>query len=97
MTAIAIATQEVTYTTPLVTTLSVTATISAVDLAKSYVFQQASTMGRNLCSNCAAGPTGPKGTTDNNFIGLFAHELFDTVTVRSFRPPVTMGGQAVAD
>lgn len=97
MTAINIDTQEVTYTAPLDTTLVVTATISSVDLAKSYVFQQGSIMGEPLCSTCPSDTQLPKGENDNNFNGLWGHELFDSVTVRTFRPPVTMGGQAVPD
>jgi hypothetical protein len=96
MTAISIDTQEVTYTAPLATTLVVTALISAVDLAKSYVFQQGSNMGEVLCIDCTGSTALPKGDGDNLF-HFWGHELFDSVTVRSFRPPVTMGGQAVAD
>jgi hypothetical protein len=97
MVAINIDTQQITYSIALPADVSVSATISSVDLTKSYVFQQGSTMGRPLCSSCSGDSTLPKGSPDNNFIGLFAHELFDSVTVRSFRPPVTGGGQAVAD
>jgi len=96
MTAINIDTQEVTYTTPLDTDIVVTALISSVDLAKSYVFQQGSPMGSPLCANCGLDAQLPKGDTDNVF-HLWGTELFDSVTVRTFRPPVTMGGQAVPD
>ena len=92
MTQIGISTQQITVSTPLASTTSVSATISSVDLTKSYVMFQGYASGKMICSTCPPSAELPKGTADDAATGQWAVELFDATTVRLFRPtPVGAG------
>lgn len=93
MTSIPFATQQISITNALATDTSVSATISAVDLTRSYVQFQGFASGRMLCFTCPAPSPGlPKGTANQGETGQWAVELFDSTTVRLFRAtPVGAG------
>jgi len=95
MTQIGISTQQIGITAPLASTTSVSATISSVDLTRSYVHFQGWASGKPLCITCVPGVSTPKGTADDGKTGQWAVELFDATTVRVFRPtPVGAGCRA---
>lgn len=90
--AVDVSTQQVSVTTPLASTTSVSATISAVDLTRSYVMFQGYASGKMLCVTCVPSVGTPKGTADDGKTGQWAVELFDATTVRVFRTtPVGAG------
>lgn len=91
MTQISISTQQISITTPLASTTSVTGTISSVDLTKSYVMFQGYASGKTLCVTCVPSVGTPKGTARDGITMGWAVELFDATTVRLFRnaPPGT--------
>ena len=95
MTQVGISTQQVSMTTVLATDTVVTATISSVDLTKSYVMFQGYASGKMLCITCPPSVSTPKGTANEGKTGQWAVELFDATTVRLFRPtPVGVGCRA---
>ena len=87
MSTIPVVTQQIGITTPFATDTSVTVTIAAVDLTRSYVMFQGYGSGKMLCVTCIPDPQTPKGTADDGVTGQWAVELLDSTHVRVFREP----------
>jgi len=84
MTAIPISIQQVGGSIPFPFTTSITITISAVDLTKTYVFAQGHESGRILCISCPGAPGGGKPADDGHG-NQFAYELLTSTSIRIFR------------
>jgi hypothetical protein len=89
MTQIGISTQQIGVTTPFATDISVTVTIAAVDLSRSYVMFQGYASGKMLCVTCPVDVQTPKGTAKDAKTGQWAVELLTSTSIRLFRTTPT--------
>lgn len=71
---------------------TVSATISAVDVTRSYVMFQGWASGRIMCVTCPGDVQTPKGSAKDGKTSQWAVELLNSTTVRVFRStPVPPG------